>query len=67
MNFDLALFLCALGLAFMLEATLYVLFPEGMRRMLMRMAATSASSLRVYGLCGLGLGVIIIWMGRGLG
>ncbi|MDR2727206.1 MAG: DUF2065 domain-containing protein [Deltaproteobacteria bacterium] len=67
MHFDLALFLCALGLAFMLEATLYVLFPEGMRRILVRMAATPAGSLRVGGLFGLGLGAIIIWIGRGLG
>ena len=67
MNFDLALFLCALGLAFMLEAILYVLFPEGMRRMLMRMVTAPAHRLRVGGFYGLGLGVLIIWVGRGLG
>ena len=67
MNFDLALFLCALGLAFTLEAILYVLFPEGMRRMLAHMASTPAHRLRVGGLCGLGVGVLIIWIGRGMG
>jgi uncharacterized protein YjeT (DUF2065 family) len=51
----------------MIEASCYVLFPEGMRRMLVRMAALPPRKLRVGGLCGLGVGVIVIWIGRGLG
>jgi len=67
MSFDLPLFLCALGLAFMLESSLYVLFPESMRRILLHMAGAPAGSLRFGGLCGLGLGTLVIWIGRGLG
>ena len=67
MNFDLTLFLCALGLAFMFEGALYALLPQGMLRLLRRMATSSAADLRVGGLAGLGLGALIIWIGRGLG
>ena len=67
MQFDLSLFLCALGLAFMIESACYALFPEGMRRMLTRMIAMPPDKLRVGGLCGLVAGVVVIWIGRGLG
>lgn len=67
MKFDAALFLCALGLAFMLESCLYALFPDGMRRMLTHMAGMSTEKLRSWGLCGLGIGLAIVTLGRWVG
>jgi len=66
MNFDLSLFLCALGLAFAIESACYAAFPAGMRRMLVRMTALPPEKLRAGGLCGLVFGVIVIWIGRTL-
>ncbi len=66
MEFDVTLFLCALGLAFMLESSLYALFPEAMKKMLLIMSATPAAKLRVSGMCGLVLGMLIVWLGRSL-
>lgn len=64
MDFDVKLFLCALGLAFMLESALYALFPGFMRRMLANMLRMPVQHLRVWGVCGLGIGLCIVWIGR---
>ena len=64
MDFDVKLFLCALGLAFVLESALYAFFPDFMRRMLTNMLRMPVQTLRVWGLCGLGIGLCIVWIGR---
>ena len=64
MQFDAALFFCALGLALVLEACLYTLFPEKMQTMLKQMTQMPPSTLRRYGLGGLCLGLAIIWLAR---
>ncbi len=65
MNFDLELFLAALGLAFIFESLPWTLFPEAMRKAMLHMTITPSSQLRRMGLFGIGLGLLIIWLVRG--
>ena len=58
-------FLCALGLVLVIEGVLYVLFPEPMKRMLMRLSTQPSSFLRALGLAATALGVVIVWLVRG--
>jgi uncharacterized protein YjeT (DUF2065 family) len=58
-------FLCALGLVLVIEGVLYVLFPEPMKRMLVRLATQPSSLLRAVGLAATALGVVIVWLVRG--
>lgn len=60
MNFDLDLFLRALGLAFVLEGLCWALFPSGMRRALLSLAPVAASRLRLVGLAVAGIGLLAI-------
>ncbi|GAB4193134.1 MAG: DUF2065 domain-containing protein [Thalassobaculales bacterium] len=55
----------AIALALAIEGVLYALFPQAMQRFLARMADVPAGTLRVCGVCGLGLGVLIAWAARG--
>ena len=50
MQFDLALFLRALGLAFVLEGLCWALFPGGMRRAMASLLPRPESQLRLTGL-----------------
>ena len=50
MQFDLALFLRALGLAFVLEGLCWALFPGGMRRAMASLLPRPESQLRLAGL-----------------
>ncbi len=66
MQFDLNLFLCALGLAFILESIPYFLFPEKMPSILNTLASQSPSRLRRLGLTGLLCGILVIYLGQSL-
>ncbi len=67
MHFDAGTFLCALGLAFIIEGIPYFLFAERMRDMLTSLAASPPLVLRLMGLCGMGLGLLVVWLSRGMG
>lgn len=62
MNFDLDLFLRALGLACVLEGLCWALFPSGMRRALLSLLPLPASQLRLVGLAAMGIGLLAIWL-----
>ena len=59
MEFNSKLFFSALGLAFILEALPYTLFPERMRQ------EEGASGLRRMGLFSLAAGLIVLWLTLG--
>ncbi|MBD1547412.1 DUF2065 domain-containing protein [Roseibium aggregatum] len=58
-------FLTALGLVLALEGTLYALAPGGMKNVMRTALNMSDQSLRIAGLAGLALGVLMVWFIRG--
>ncbi len=64
MNFDLELFLCAIGLAFIIEGLPWALFPESMRKAMTFMTISPSAQLRLMGLLGIGMGLLIVWLVR---
>ena len=65
MEFNSKLFFSALGLAFILEALPYTLFPERMRQVLQTLGEEGASGLRRMGLFSLAAGLIVLWLTLG--
>jgi uncharacterized protein len=65
MQFDLSLFLCALGLAFILEGIPYFIWAEKMPGFLETMSRQPPSSLRRLGLIAIIAGVLVIYLGKG--
>lgn len=65
MDFDSRLFFSALGLAFILEALPYALFPERMRQVLQALGGESAAGLRRMGLTALMAGLVVLWLTLG--
>ncbi len=61
MEFNSKLFFCALGLAFILEALPYTLFPDQMRRILQSLGEEGAPGLRRMGLFSLAAGLAVLW------
>jgi len=59
------LFLCALGLAFIMEGLPYFAFPEKMKGLLSRIQDVSAATLRAFGIAAVLTGLILVYMGRG--
>ncbi len=55
----------AFALILVIEGILYALFPDGMKRMLVRMVDVPASSLRSAGLLSAVIGVVVVWLVRG--
>ena len=62
MEFNIELFLRALGLAIVLEGLCWTLFPGGMRRTLLQLLLFPESRLRVVGLAALALGLLLVWL-----
>ena len=60
MEFNIELFLRALGLAIVLEGLCWTLFPGGMRRALVQLLPLPESRLRVVGLAALALGLLLV-------
>ena len=60
MDFNIGLFLRALGLAIVLEGLCWTLFPGGMRRALLQLLPLPESRLRVIGLAALALGLLLV-------
>ena len=59
-------FLVALGLLLVIEGTLYAAFPGGLKRMMTMVQDIPDQSLRTGGLAAIGLGVMVVWLIRGM-
>ena len=55
----------ALALVLVIEGAAYTLFPDGMRRLMLRMIAVPSGSLRTAGVASAILGVAAVWLLRG--
>ena len=55
----------ALALAITIEGALYALFPEAMKRMMVRAMAQPPHYLRLGGLAAAVIGVGVVWLVRG--
>ena len=62
MEFNIELFLRALGLAIVLEGLCWTLFPGGMRRALLQLLPLPQNRLRLVGLAALALGLLLVRM-----
>ena len=60
MQFDFALFLRALGLAFVLEGLCWALFTGGMRRAMAGLLSRPERQLRLAGLAAVAAGLLVI-------
>lgn len=58
-------FLTALALVLVIEGVVYALFPDAMKRMMVRLLDTPASALRTAGLASAMIGVFLVWLLRG--
>lgn len=66
MQFDLSFFLCALGLAFILEGIPYFLWAEKMPGFLEMMSRQPPHALRKLGFSVIILGVLVVFLGKSL-
>lgn len=57
-------FLTAFALVFVIEGTLYALFPEAMRRAAARALLIRPQVLRMAGLAAACIGVMLVWLVR---
>lgn len=55
----------ALALILVIEGTLYALFPDGMKRLMVQVLGLPASNLRAAGLVATAAGVGIVWLLQG--
>jgi len=58
-------FLTALALVLVIEGVVYALFPDAMKRMMMRLTETPSGALRATGLASAVIGVFLVWLLRG--
>ncbi len=66
MRFDWSFFICALGLAIVLEGLPYFLWAEKMPKVLLTLATHRPKTLRNLGITAIILGVLIVFLGRSL-
>lgn len=64
MNFDLSLFITALGLACVLEALPWLIAPDRMREAMRALLALEQQALRTWGFALLGVGTLLVWLAR---
>ena len=62
---DMSDFIVAIGLAIAIEGVLYALFPDAMKRMMVRVLEQPAQNIRIAGLAAGVVGVGIVWLVRG--
>ncbi|MEE8623251.1 MAG: DUF2065 domain-containing protein [Alphaproteobacteria bacterium] len=55
----------ALALILVIEGTLYALFPDGMKRLMVQVLGLPATNLRAAGLIATAAGVGIVWLLQG--
>jgi len=58
-------FLTALALVLVIEGVLYALFPDAMKRMMVRAMEMPPGALRAGGLAAAATGVFLVWLLRG--
>lgn len=58
-------FLTALALVLVIEGVIYALFPDAMKRMMMRLTEAPSSAMRAAGLASAVIGVFLVWLLRG--
>ncbi|MBQ7607553.1 MAG: DUF2065 domain-containing protein [Desulfovibrionaceae bacterium] len=61
MLFTLDLFVRAVGMAFILEGLVWALFPRGMHSVMREALTRGPGTLQMFGLCGIAVGLLIIW------
>ena len=66
MDFNFSLFLMALGLACCIEALLWLVSPNGMRDMALKLAEQPVDRLRLCGFLLLAFGLAVCALGRSL-
>lgn len=64
MQFDWSLFLCALGLAFVMEGAAYFLGASRMPELLRMLSERKPSELRMLGGAAMVAGLILVWIAR---
>ena len=60
-------FLVGIGMVLVIEGLLYAAFPDSVRRMAEMARQIPDSTLRMGGVTALALGVLVVWLVRGLG
>jgi uncharacterized protein YjeT (DUF2065 family) len=55
----------ALGLFLVLEGLIYVLFPNGVKRMAQELPSIPDQTLRTFGAVVIAVGVFIVWLVKG--
>ncbi|MGJ4855071.1 DUF2065 domain-containing protein [Labrys sp. KB_33_2] len=65
-SFSFGDFITALGLAFAIEGLFFLAFPEPVRRMMVSVANSPNAQLRLAGFISAIIGIIIIWVVRGM-
>ena len=58
-------FLVAVALILVIEGAAYALFPEGMKRLMIRVIDEPSATLRAAGLAAAIIGVLVVWLVRG--
>lgn len=58
-------FLTALALVLVIEGVIYALFPDAMKRMMVRLMDAPSAALRAAGLVSVSIGVLLVWLIRG--
>ncbi|MCP4329339.1 MAG: DUF2065 domain-containing protein [Alphaproteobacteria bacterium] len=58
-------FIVAIALILAIEGAIYALFPDGMKRVMIRVLDEPSSTLRTAGILAAFVGVAIVWMIRG--
>jgi len=61
----LAEFLTALALVLVIEGVIYALFPDAMKRAMLRLMDAPSGTLRAAGLGAAVIGVFLVWLLRG--
>ena len=61
-DFNAGLFFKAVGLAFFLEGVLWAASPGAMKRAMAELLRQEDRSVRGFGLCGMGLGLLLCWL-----
>lgn len=66
MKFDLAYFLCVIGMVFIIEAVPYILFPKGLKLAARHIDKIPVIWIQITGLLCALAGLVIVYFGRNL-
>jgi uncharacterized protein YjeT (DUF2065 family) len=60
-------FLAALGLVFVIEGLIFAAFPAHAKKAMLSVIETPESSLRMIGIVAAIVGLVVVWLVRGIG